>query len=833
MGTNLRQIDKYTLQERLGLGGMAEVWKARDTQLQRYVAIKLLHANLQKDPNFVSRFEYEAQLIAALHHPNIIQIYDFRVSRPPETSDTLAYMVMDYVEGQTLAQYLRNTAHRGKFSSYPTLLQLFAPICLAVDYAHRKGMIHRDIKPSNILLDRRNTAQNPMGEPILSDFGIARLLGASSTMQIGWQLGTPSYISPEQVMGAPGNELSDIYALSVILYEACTGTIPFRGDNTGVVMMQHVNTKPIAPLLVNPHIPPALADIILCGLSKNPADRFPSASALCIAVSNAVNVPLPDNIKTSVYQTAETDDLTYIRPISVSNPSQPPIGNVTPTSASNPSQPPIGNVTPTSVSNPSQPPIEHVTPTPTSNPSLPTVVGNSTPILTPRTVAPQPDSPRMSSLNPLASVPSSSKTSHPGYQGLPPYPVTPPPQNIPLPPQATSRSSRKVVARVLVAIAILVACLGTLLLLMPQKNASPVVAAPTVFGHAFFISSGQLDPTNSRGINDEILLDLQNIPNPPAGKVYYGWLLGDKAVSEPLTTPLGRLNVDNGRVHLFYAGNQAHTNLLAIESRILITAEDASFSPSIYTPDTKCWVYYAELSQAPSPRDALHFTMLDHLRHLLSNSPELQGHGLSGGLDMWFLRNTQKILEWSNAARDDWQTSPDLLHRQVVRVLDYLDGAAYVQQDAPTVGPILLSDAHAAQIALLGPAPGGPVYPPSDQFTPGYVYLLSSHLAGAVLSPDATQEQRDRSAQIHRAIDQVKNWLEQIHQDAKQLVAMNSQQLGQPQALSLLDDMVTQAEHAYNGETNPLTGQQQGGAIWICGNIQLMAAFTLLPYKPS
>src|SRR5947209_3063655 len=200
MSTNLRQIDKYILQERLGLGGMAEVWKARDAQLQRYVAIKFLHADLQNDPNFVTRFEREAQLIAALHQPNIIQIYDFRVSRPPETNDTLAYMVMDYVEGQTLAQYLRNTAHQGKFPSYPTLLQLFAPICLAVDYAHQKGMIHRDIKPSNILLDRRNTSQNPMGEPILSDFGIARLLGASSTMHSGWQIGTPSYISPEQVM---------------------------------------------------------------------------------------------------------------------------------------------------------------------------------------------------------------------------------------------------------------------------------------------------------------------------------------------------------------------------------------------------------------------------------------------------------------------------------------------------------------------------------------------------------------------------------------------------------------------------------------------------------
>jgi hypothetical protein len=226
--------------------------------------------------------------------------------------------------------------------------------------------------------------------------------------------------------------------------------------------------------------------------------------------------------------------------------------------------------------------------------------------------------------------------------------------------------------------------------------------------------------------------------------------------------------------------------------------------------------------------------MLDHLRHLLSGGlPDLQSRGLYGGLDMWFLRNTQKILEWSNAARDDWQNSPDLLYRQIVRVLDYIDGSSFVQQDAPLVGPVLLSDAHDAQIALLGPPPGGPIYPLNEQVTPGYVYLVSSHLTGAVLSPDATQDQRNQAAQIHIAIDQVKNWLEQIHQDAKQLVIMNALQLGQPQALSLLDDMVTQAEHAYNGETDPLTGQQQGGAIWICGNVQRMATFDLRPYNAS
>jgi serine/threonine protein kinase len=821
MNTNPRQIDKYTLQELLGSGGMAEVWKAWDNQLERYVAIKLLHADLQNDPDFITRFEQEARLIASLRHSNIIQIYDFRVSRAPETGDTLVYMVMEYVEGQTLAQYLRNVAQQNMLPPYSALISLFAPICLAVDYAHQKGMIHRDIKPSNILLDGHNTTRNPMGEPILTDFGIARLLGASSTMHSGWRLGTPSYISPEQVIGSPGTERSDIYALSVILYEACTGIRPFRGDNPASVMMQHVHANPVAPALINPNIPPVLAATILQGLAKDPNDRFPTASALCIALSEAVNVPLPEGLKTAIYQTAEMGSLTYIKPRSTSSPSLPPIGNITPIPASNPLLPFAGNITPL-------PPI---------NPSLP-AAADVTPVLVAQNITPQADSPEMSSLSPLASTHLTSKANSDRHPGILRAPVLMPLlQNITLPPLlAKQRLSKKVLARVLAALAILIVSLSALLLLTPHNSTPPAVAAPTIIGHAAFVSSGQLNSDNSQGINDEVILEMHNIPAPPAGTAYYAWLLGDKIYAEPLVTALGRLPLNNGNVYLFYKGNTSHANLLATESRILITEENVSSSPVIYTPNTKFWAYYAELPQTPNPRDQLHFSMLDHLRHLLSNSPELQTRKLYGGLDMWLLRNTQKILEWSNAARDDWRTSPDLLHRQIVRVLDYIDGASYVRQDAPAVGPVLLSDAHDAQIALLGPSPDEPIhagYTYEDDVPPGYVYLVSAHLDAAVLSPGATQSQRDQAAQIHVALDQVKGWFEQVHQDAKQLVAMNTQQLGQPQALSLLNDMVTKVQLAYTGQDDPWTGQQQGGVIWICNGVQHLAIFNLQPYKAS
>jgi hypothetical protein len=372
------------------------------------------------------------------------------------------------------------------------------------------------------------------------------------------------------------------------------------------------------------------------------------------------------------------------------------------------------------------------------------------------------------------------------------------------------------------------------LLLLAQKVTSPPPPPPVspIVGHAFFINSGQLNPDNSQGINDEVLLDLHNIPAPESGKAYYGWLLGDKTQSELATNSLGRLTIDHGNVHLLYTSNQ-HVNLLAYESRILITEEDATVTPATFIPDYQAWKYYAELSQAPSPRDKLHFSMLDHLRHLLSESPELKTRALHGGLDMWFLRNTQKILEWASAARDEWRNNPDLLHRQIIRILDYIDGKSFVQQDEPAVGPALYVDPNYAQVALLGPPPDGqdpPGYAFDDEVPPGYVYLVSSHLAATVLSPDATPEQRTLAAQIHAALDQVRSWLEKIHQDSGQLITMDETQLAQDSTLSLLDDLVTQAQFAYNGQTDPVTGQLQGGVIWATSNIQRMANFNLKPY---
>lgn len=180
---------------------MAEVWKGFDTQLHRDVAIKFLHPNLQNDSNFVGRFEHEAQAIAGLHHPNIVQIYDFHIMRPSESEQPLCYMVMDYIEGPTVASYLGRTSRIGRIPPNKDIIHLFTYVGKAVDYAHHKGMIHRDIKPSNILLDTWSTRtlpgregsllrQNSLGEPILMDFGLVKLLGTPSTTFSQMYLGT-------------------------------------------------------------------------------------------------------------------------------------------------------------------------------------------------------------------------------------------------------------------------------------------------------------------------------------------------------------------------------------------------------------------------------------------------------------------------------------------------------------------------------------------------------------------------------------------------------------------------------------------------------------------
>ena len=269
--TNLSLQGRYEVQERIGTGGMARVYKAYDTNLERPVAIKLLHDHLADHATFKERFIREARFVASFNHPNIVQIYDFNVLEA-ETG-ILYYMVMPYIVGPTLKQMLAELAKQGQRMPHAQVLTIFRDLCDALNYAHGRGMIHRDVKPANILFDEHDRA-------VLTDFGIARLAESSGLTQEGFTAGTPMYMSPEQVSGLPADSRSDIYSLGIILFEMLAGTPPFTDDSGVSTMLKHVNAP--VPRLADhlPDVNPVLDALIVRALAKNPDDRFETVNEL-------------------------------------------------------------------------------------------------------------------------------------------------------------------------------------------------------------------------------------------------------------------------------------------------------------------------------------------------------------------------------------------------------------------------------------------------------------------------------------------------------------------------------------------------------------------------
>ncbi len=834
MNTRPRRLGKYELQEQLGRGGMAEVWKALDTQLQRYVAIKLLHANLQEDPHFIVRFEREAQLIASLHHPNIVQIHDFQIA-VSEEEGTLAYMVMEYVEGQTLADYIRQTSHQGNIPSPAEIVQFFTSISLAIDYAHQQGMIHRDIKPANILLDKRNTTRNPMGEPILTDFGLAKLMATSAATFTATQPGTPLYAAPEQVNGYPGNERSDIYSLGVILYELVTGVPPFQGDSPTAVMALHLNATPLPPTRINPHIPPALSMVIMRCLAKDPAARFPSASSMTMAIAEAVNVPMPESLGQPGYPADAVNMPTYITPQSSSN---------------------APRVTPSS---PELPLIKTSTPPPSSmSRSLPVFTpswsgGQSRPPVTPMSNNPDSSTPTQSTpqnvpLTPSLSYPSSSEqASTSGISGgssFSPGPIPSGPS--PVSPTTTGqRRARWLLPSLVALIVILLAgSVGAYFLFFgPGRN--PFIAPPVLVGHAFYVSSGQL-ADGAEGIADQLQVDLQDVPAPPQGKSYYLWLLADKDTTivpdllrtPPLQPPVlltNNLPVQNGTVHYIYMGDAKHNNLLSVTSRLLITLENAGATPTRPSTDRTTWKYYAELPQALIPKDSTGLSLrgLDHIRHIYYNEDHLKVYALYGGLDIWVFRNTTKLLEWATAARDDFDGTTKnytAMHNLFISMLDYLDGTANVHVDVPPGTPIT-ADPVIARVSLL--TVDSAQLKDVDTNPPGDMDHLPLHLSQLLRAPDITPDMRTLAQSILVDLGNAKIWLQRVRMDAKQLFAMTPDQLTQDGARVLLDDLVTQTTYAYIGQLDPATNTVKPGVLEAHYAAQRLATFDITAKVPQ
>ena len=350
------------------------------------------------------------------------------------------------------------------------------------------------------------------------------------------------------------------------------------------------------------------------------------------------------------------------------------------------------------------------------------------------------------------------------------------------------------------------------------------LASPRVVGHIFFGSSGQVQETTNQGIADEIDLNLSNIAAPAPNKSYYAWLLSDDP-TEGKALLLGTLAVNHGTVHLHYAGDAEHSNLISVMNRLLITEEATTPAPDLPSLDSSTWRYAASIPQTPNPIDSVHhFSLLSHLRHLLASDPLLEEVGLPGGLDIWLFRNTQKIFEWAGSARDDWSPAGlGILHRQSIRILDYLDGANFVQNDVPLDTPFLV-DSHIGRVGLLE-------FDVQHQQPPGYLYHIGLHIQGLATSPGVTAEQKQLAISIDTALSKVQALLERVRQDAKQIVAMTDAQLLQPAALSILDDMVKLAQDMFVGSFDPATGQIANGVTQIHYAIQRLATLevTVLP----
>ena len=255
---------RYRVEDELGRGGMAKVYRGQDTVLGRTVAIKILAPQYADDPNFVTRFRREAQAAARLSNPNVVSVFD--------TGDEqdVHYIVMEYVDGRTLADYLAG----GSRIMPERAIDIAIDVCRALEAAHEQGVVHRDIKPGNIMI----TAS---GEVMVTDFGIARMATGQETIeQTAAVLGTASYLSPEQAQSQPVDGRTDIYSLGCVLYEMVAGRPPFIGDSTVAVASKQVLEQPVPPSRLNRDVSPDLDAVVLRALAKNPDNRYQTAAEM-------------------------------------------------------------------------------------------------------------------------------------------------------------------------------------------------------------------------------------------------------------------------------------------------------------------------------------------------------------------------------------------------------------------------------------------------------------------------------------------------------------------------------------------------------------------------
>jgi serine/threonine-protein kinase len=308
---------RYELGELIGYGGMAEVHRGRDIRLGREVAIKMLRADLARDPSFLNRFRREAQAAAGLNHPSIVAVYDTGEDVMSENS-IQPYIVMEYVVGRTLRDVLKT---EGRLPAR-RVMEIGADICGALDFSHRAGIVHRDIKPANVMITTAGAVK-------VMDFGIARAAGdnAATVTQTANVIGTAQYLSPEQARGESVDARSDVYSTGCLLYELATGTPPFQGDSPVAVAYQHVRENPQPPSTRSPEVPPSLESVIMKSLAKNPVNRYQSAGEMRTDMERALaNMPVAAEAVMTDEQRTMLIAATPVPPVAVARAEEEAVG---------------------------------------------------------------------------------------------------------------------------------------------------------------------------------------------------------------------------------------------------------------------------------------------------------------------------------------------------------------------------------------------------------------------------------------------------------------------------------------------------------------------------
>jgi eukaryotic-like serine/threonine-protein kinase len=274
-------LNRYKLVKLLGEGGMGAVFKGFDVTLQRDVAIKIMHPHFARQPNFQERFLQEARTAAQVDHPGIVKVYDFG------SSHSQLYIVMEFLPGDNLGQMLRTLKSEKRWIVVNESMRIVRMIALALDHAHKRGVLHRDIKPDNVMLKPQPIEQLPY-TPVVTDLGLAKLASGGMVTQEGTSMGTPAYMSPEQALGEETDGRSDVYSLGVLLFELACGKLPFPASTLSEAIRYHTKEPPPQPRSIRSNLSPQLEVIILKAMEKNRDDRYADAKALAEALKEAI-----------------------------------------------------------------------------------------------------------------------------------------------------------------------------------------------------------------------------------------------------------------------------------------------------------------------------------------------------------------------------------------------------------------------------------------------------------------------------------------------------------------------------------------------------------------